>query len=342
MMLLLALAAGATGLAVPERKSRCADRFHTAVKMPLDVDAQSLMPDEAGRLVTPPLIASKFFELGPDELIPARISMGPVALHHDRNDDWFADIVKLMYLDAAPGEDGAPHDFVLVDVVTNEEHVYPIVPGLAISYTNECFLHRVDAADTATRKVLGPVSRRGRELLEVGSDSPATPPPAPATPGPTPDSQPICTGGSMPPDFIVACSCRRALIEGEAFDGFVCTGPGAFCVDGAGFCACSGEDTCPSGTKDTCDLVDLDLCPCELYCDYQIDGPDCGDEGDEDRRRLRTRAPLFGHTTDPKSFACDCPCDEQGALGRRLADSTSASNKASLWTKKWTDTSKTE
>ena len=91
--------------------------------------------------------------------VPMNTRRGPLEEHQDRPYQWAEDSgegamghVQMLYLEAS----GPPSYFVLVDAETKEEYRAKIEPGLAVSYDNSRYAHRVDAAEDSGRKLIGP------------------------------------------------------------------------------------------------------------------------------------------------------------------------------------------
>ncbi len=61
-------------------------------------------------------------------------------------------------------------DFVLTDTTTGAEHRVPIVPGKLISWPNAGFMHRVEGASRAPRRMVGPLmfDAASESLVAVG------------------------------------------------------------------------------------------------------------------------------------------------------------------------------
>ena len=64
-------------------------------------------------------------------------------------------------------------DFVLTDTATGAEHRVPIVPGKLISWPNAGFMHRVEGASRAPRRMVGPLmfDAASESLVAVGCSS---------------------------------------------------------------------------------------------------------------------------------------------------------------------------
>jgi hypothetical protein len=64
-------------------------------------------------------------------------------------------------------------DFVLTDTATGAEHREPIVPGKLISWPNAGFMHRVEGASRAPRRMVGPLmfDAASESLVPVGCAS---------------------------------------------------------------------------------------------------------------------------------------------------------------------------
>ena len=56
---------------------------------------------------------------------------------------------------------------MLVDAETKEEYRAKIEPGLAVSYDNSRYAHRVDAAEDSGRKLLGPSAMIGGVFTDM-------------------------------------------------------------------------------------------------------------------------------------------------------------------------------
>ena len=90
--------------------------------------------------------------------VPMNTRLGPLEEHQDRPYQWAESgegvmgRVQMLYLETS----GPPSYFVLVDAETKEEYRAKIEPGLAVSYDNSRYAHRVDAAEDSGRKLIGP------------------------------------------------------------------------------------------------------------------------------------------------------------------------------------------
>jgi len=142
----------------------------TATRIVDEAAAASIAKDHAGAdAIKLPAELADFFGADAGERAPLRRAQGPVASHRDRifATEQQAGIVSLVYLNVT----GPPADFVLTDSTTGEIKTLKIVPGLAVKYDNDRFLHRVDAPEASTRMMIGPTSRTapGETFKPVGS-----------------------------------------------------------------------------------------------------------------------------------------------------------------------------